>query len=71
MFSGVVCVGDKNAGGRCHPDPSFYFLLFLRKSITVDDRVEQVAVHVGSETVYRTIYTSEKEAKVMITAQSS
>ena len=35
-----------------------------------DKKVEQAAVVTSNETMYRTIYTSAKEAKVMITRQT-
>jgi hypothetical protein len=64
MFSGVVCVGDKNAGGTCVPYPSFYSSYSCGSIIIRDGQVEQAAVEVGSETMYNTIYTSGEEAKV-------
>ena len=51
------------AGGVVHLYPSISSHS-CGSTIIEDRRVEDTAVEAGSETMYRTIYTSEKEAKV-------
>jgi hypothetical protein len=57
------------AGGviDIHPSISSYS---CGSTMISDTKVEQAAVVTSNETMYRTIYTSAKEAKVMITRQT-